>query len=148
MAANRSARAAGNPRLEALTSLPLLRLLQLASPALPIGAYSYSQGLEWAVEAQTVRDAASARAWIGDLLDHVVARGEAAIAWRLLRAAGNDWTAFVRWNAWYRATRETAELRAETEQMGGSLLSLRTSSIACGDGPSACGAIPPKKCVA
>jgi urease accessory protein len=123
MARKRSARTA-DATSAPFPSLPLLRLLQLASPALPIGAYSYSQGLEWAVEAQTVRDAASARAWIGDLLDHVVARGEAAIAWRLLRAAGNDWTAFVRWNAWYRATRETAELRAETEQMGGSLLKL------------------------
>ena len=56
----------------------LVRLLQLASPALPIGAYSYSQGLEWAVEAGVVRDAAGAQAWIGDLLIHVQAEGEAA----------------------------------------------------------------------
>lgn len=104
--------------------LPLVRLLQVASPALPIGAYSYSQGLEWAVEARTVRDAASARAWIGDVLAHVVARGEAAVAWRLLQSFAGDGDAFPRWNAWFRAARETAELRAETEQMGGSLARL------------------------
>src|SRR5262245_63183313 len=87
--------------------LPLARLLQLASPALPIGAYSYSQGLEWAVEDGTVRDAATARTWIGDMLEHVMAPGEAAILARLLRAAGADASSFVRWNAWFRASRES-----------------------------------------
>lgn len=105
--------------------LPLVRLFQLASPALPIGAYSYSQGLEWAVETAAVRDAASAQGWIGDLLELVVARGEAAIASRLLSAAQRgDWPEFAAWNAWFRASRETMELRAETEQMGGSLAKL------------------------
>ena len=51
--------------------------------------------------------------------------GEAAVAWRLLAAAqGGDWPLFATWNAWFRASRETAELRAETEQMGGSLAKL------------------------
>ena len=103
----------------------LVRLLQLASPALPIGAYSYSQGLEWVVGEGTVHDAATAQLWIGDVLEHVVARGEAVVAWRLLVAAENeDWPAIIEWNAWFRASRETAELRAETEQMGGSLAKL------------------------
>ena len=57
-------------------TMALVRLLQLASPALPIGAYSYSQGLEWAVDAGTVHDAATAATWIGDLLDLVVAPGD------------------------------------------------------------------------
>ena len=104
--------------------LPLVRLLQLASPGLPIGAYSYSQGMEWAVEAAIVRDAASAQAWIGDILELVMAHGDAPIAWRLLRAAGPDWPAFAHWNEWFRASRETAELRAETEQTGQSLVRL------------------------
>jgi urease accessory protein len=105
--------------------LPLVRLLQLASPALPIGAYSYSQGLEWAVESGAVRDAASAQIWIGDLLELVIAQGEAAVAWRLLAAVqSGDCESFVEWNAWFRASRETAELRAETEQTGGSLAKL------------------------
>jgi len=103
----------------------LVRLLHLASPALPIGAYSYSQGLECVVGEGTVRDAASAERWIGDLLDHVMPRGEAAVTWRLLHAArASDWTACVHWNAWFRASRETAELSAETEQMGQSLVQL------------------------
>jgi urease accessory protein len=105
--------------------LPLVRLLQLASPTLPIGAYSYSQGLERIVEDGLVRDAASARAWIGDLLELVFARAEAPIAWRLLEAVqAREWQSFSSWNAWFRASRETAELRAETEQMGGSLAKL------------------------
>lgn len=103
----------------------LVRLLQLASPALPIGAYSYSQGLEWAVEAGTVRDAATAQAWIGDLLVHVQAECEAAALARLCVAAqSGDWQTFARWNQWFRASREGAELVAETVQMGGSLVKL------------------------
>jgi len=105
--------------------LPLVRLLQLASPTLPIGAYSYSQGLERVVEDGVVRDAVTARSWIVDLLELVVARAEAPVAWRLLESArGCDWPRFSSWNAWFRASRETAELRAETEQMGGSLAKL------------------------
>jgi urease accessory protein UreF len=50
-------------------SLVLARLLQLASPALPVGAYTYSQGLEWAVEAGLVRDETSAGQWIGGVLE-------------------------------------------------------------------------------
>ena len=106
-------------------TMALVRLLQLASPALPIGAYSYSQGLEWAVDAGTVHDAATAATWIGDLLDLIVAPGEAAVAWRLLDAAKRrDWYAFGHWNTWFCASRETAELRAETEQMGAALIKL------------------------
>ena len=65
------------------TDLALARLLQLASPALPVGAYSYSQGLEAAIEAGIVRDAATAGRWIGDVLAYSVARLEAPVWWRL-----------------------------------------------------------------
>lgn len=106
-------------------TLALVRLLQLASPALPIGAYSYSQGLEWAVTSGAVRDAPSASAWIGSTLELVVAPGEAAVAWRALDAAEReDWAQLAHWNDWFAASRETAELRAETEQMGASLVRL------------------------
>jgi urease accessory protein len=106
-------------------ALALVRLFQLASPALPIGAFSYSQGLERVVEDGVVRDLATAQDWIGDVLDLVIAPGEAAITWRLLAAAADESAAaFARWNDRFRASRETSELRAETEQMGGSLAKL------------------------
>ena len=76
--------------------LALVRLLQLASPALPIGAYSYSQGLEWMAESGTIRDAAAMQVWIDDLLHNVMAMGEAPVLWRLLRAIdGGDLATFV-----------------------------------------------------
>jgi urease accessory protein len=105
--------------------LALVRLLQLASPALPIGAYSYSQGLEWVIEQRQVHDAGSASIWIGDMLRLVVTPGEAAILWRLLGGVERgEWPEVMEWNDYFRASRETAELRAETEQMGGSMLRL------------------------
>jgi urease accessory protein len=99
-----------------------LRLLQLASPSLPVGAYSYSQGLESAVDAGIVRDAASAGRWIGDVLELSVQSMEAPIFLRLMAAwSAGDLEAVQRWNAELVASRETAELRAETLQMGYSL---------------------------
>ena len=113
------------PRAGCGDVLSLVRLLQLASPALPIGGYSYSQGLEWMIACGAVRDAPAVRQWIGDVLEHVLAPGEAAVTWRLLGAcASGDAGRFLYWNAWYHASRETRELRAETEQMGSSLVQL------------------------
>jgi len=105
--------------------LPLVRLLQLASPALPVGAYTYSQGLEQAVDVRIVRDEASALEWIGDAMAFAVARWEAPMVARLVMAwrAGDD--AAVRClDVAFVASRETAELRAETLQMGHSLARL------------------------
>ena len=102
-----------------------VRLLQLASPALPVGAYSYSQGLEAAIESSIVTDAASAERWIGDVLELSVAPMEAPIVLRLVAAwNANDGGAVARWNEEFVASRETAELRAETLQMGHSLRNL------------------------
>ena len=99
-----------------------LRLLQLASPALPVGAYSYSQGLEAAVEAGIVSDAASAAEWIGDVLELALGSMEAPVLLRLIAAwEAKDIDAVRRWNEEFIASRETAELRAETLQMGYSL---------------------------
>lgn len=103
----------------------LARLLQLASPALPVGAYSYSGGLEAAIEAGAVSDAASAERWIGDVLEHSVACMEAPVLFRLCAAwRTGDWMAIEHWNSLFLASRETAELRAETVQMGYSLARL------------------------
>jgi urease accessory protein len=99
-----------------------LRLLQLVSPALPVGAYSYSQGLEAAVEAHVVTDAASAARWIGDVLDLSLAGLEAPIFLRLVAAwRDGELESARRWNEEFVASRESAELRAETLQMGYSL---------------------------
>ena len=105
-----------------------VRLLQLASPSLPVGAYSYSQGLEAAVEAGIVRDASSAAQWIGDVLELSIAGMEAPIFLRLVAAwKSGDVEAAQRWNLEFVASRETAELRAETLQMGYSLRTLLDS---------------------
>ncbi len=100
----------------------LLRVLQLASPALPVGGFSYSQGLEAAVEAGSVGDAATAQRWIGDLLTEVMPHGELAVLARLLRALPDDVAGFVAWNDWFRAARDTRELHAESVQMGAALI--------------------------
>lgn len=100
----------------------LARLLQLASPALPVGAYSYSQGLERAIDEGVVRDAPTAETWIRDVLVFVVARYEAIVLARLMRAfEADDRDGVADWNARFLASRESAELRAETVQMGFSL---------------------------
>ena len=105
-----------------------VRLLQLASPSLPVGAYSYSQGLEAAVEAGIVRDAVTASTWIGDVLAISLRNLEAPIFLRLVAAwDASDMESVGRWNAEFIASRETAELRAETLQMGYSLRTLLDS---------------------
>src|SRR5262245_23182506 len=105
--------------------IALARLLQLASPALPVGAYSYSQGLEAAVDAGVVRDAARAERWIADVLDLSIARMEAPVLLRLCEAwRAGDHAAARRWNTLFLASRESAELRAESAQMGYSLARL------------------------
>jgi urease accessory protein len=104
-----------------MQSTTLLRLLQLASPSLPIGAYTYSQGLEASIEAGWVKDEESARTWITESLG-VVADFEAPILWRLLKAfSARDAEAVTCWTERFVAARDTAEFRAETIQMGYSL---------------------------
>ena len=106
----------------------LSALLQLASPVLPVGAYSYSQGLESAIDAGLVHDPASARTWIADGLELVLARYEAPVWLRLHRAfTCGDTASATEWNQELLATRETAELRAESVQMGYSLMQLMRS---------------------
>lgn len=100
-------------------------LLQLSSPALPVGAFSYSQVLESAIDKGIVTDAASAQAWIAQSLTLVLGRYEAPV-WYRLRAAWDacDLAGFAAWNSEFIASRETRELRAETLQMGYSLRQL------------------------
>jgi urease accessory protein len=108
-----------------MQSTSLLHLLQLASPSLPVGAYSYSQGLETAMASGFVHDEQSARAWIVDMLNEIVARFEAPLTWRLIQAfEARDADAVADWTAKFLASRDSAEFRAETVQMGYSLAKL------------------------
>jgi len=100
--------------------MSLARLLQLASPTLPVGAYSYSQGLESAIEAKIVFNSKTAEAWIADVLELSVARMEAQVLRAQIAAPSQAL------NDFFVATRETAELRAETLQMGQALSRLLT----------------------
>lgn len=105
----------------AMQSTALLPLLQLASPSLPIGAYTYSQGLESAIENGMVKDESSARDWLIQSLG-IVADFEAPILWRLLKAfSARNTEAVTHWTESFIAARDTAEFRAETIQMGFSL---------------------------
>jgi urease accessory protein len=105
-----------------MQAVALLHLLQLSSPSLPIGAYSYSQGLEAAIENGRVSSEASARAWIAHALQEVVARFEAPIFARLVDAfEARDAAAVTLWTERFVAARDTSEFRAETIQMGYSL---------------------------
>jgi len=103
----------------------LLAALHLASPALPVGGFAYSQGLERAVEEGIVSDEAGAARWIGDLLLLSLARLEAPLWLRAFDAqAAGDAARFAQLNDELLAARETAELRAESQQMGASLARL------------------------
>jgi urease accessory protein len=100
----------------------LLRLLHLASPALPIGAFHFSQGLEYAVDAGWVVDEVAALAWVAGLATGAVATLDLPVLARLHAAwCCDDTAAVAQWNAQLIAMRETAESRAEDLHMGSAL---------------------------
>ncbi|MEY2688188.1 MAG: hypothetical protein RL375_2386 [Pseudomonadota bacterium] len=119
----------------------LLKLIWLASPVLPVGGFSYSEGLEAAVDSGLVRDESQARRWLVDQLRLALARSDLPVvadairAWRGGGPADVDVDVDVEpadrrvanlarieaLNDWVRTTRETQELRQQTEQMGRSL---------------------------
>jgi urease accessory protein len=106
-------------------SLSELRLFQLISPSLPVGGFTYSQGLEWAIEAQWVTDTSSLKDWLQSVLAASVATLELPILIRLLNAFNHgDEAGVVRWTRWLVACRETAELRKEEQQRGAALAKL------------------------
>ncbi|MGR9051920.1 MAG: urease accessory protein UreF [Gammaproteobacteria bacterium] len=103
----------------------LPRLLQLASPSLPIGQFGYSQGLESAVESGWVTDADGTRDWLEGLIENVLARVDMPIAARLYDAwMRGDCERAGSWSERLLACRETAELRAEDRQTGRALAKL------------------------
>ncbi len=103
----------------------LLRLLQLVSPALPIGTFAYSQGLESAVVAGWITDEPTARDWIGGLLDHTLASLDPPLVVRLHAAwALDDEATVARWSWFLAASRGAGELRTEDRQLGCNLARL------------------------
>ena len=101
----------------------LLQLIWLASPALPVGGFSYSEALEAAIDHEHVHDEASCAEWLADQLHLSQARGDMALmaqaipAWQTMNTAR-----LQQLSAWVHASRETQEMRLQTEQMGRSLL--------------------------
>ena len=103
----------------------LLRLLHLASPALPIGAFHFSQGLEQAVERGWVRDERSARDWICGIAEGALATLDLPILGRLHDSwRRGDSVSAQRWDSVLIASRETEELRAEDRHMGAALMKI------------------------
>jgi urease accessory protein len=100
-----------------------LRLWQLISPTLPIGAYAYSTGLEYAVEAGWVKDEVSASNWILGQLRNSFPALDIPVFFRLYTAwQKNDAAAVMLWNQQLLAMRESAELRLEDLALGAALL--------------------------
>lgn len=107
------------------SDLHLLRLLQLTSANLPVGGFTYSQGLEWAVEAGWVKGAEGFRAWQREQLHDTLGHLDWPLLQRLYGACrAQDDEAFARWSAFLLANRETAELRLEERQRGKALARL------------------------
>ncbi|AFY95995.1 urease accessory protein UreF [Chamaesiphon minutus] len=103
----------------------LLRLLQLSSPLLPVGGYSYSEGLEQTIDRGIISDRGTLQAWIECELQTGAIRIETAMVDRAYLAGMTGEIARLRyWNQWLCAARETEELRLQSWQMGGSLVKL------------------------
>ncbi|RYF02275.1 MAG: urease accessory protein UreF [Comamonadaceae bacterium] len=113
---------AAAPAATALPAASLLQLIWLASPALPVGGFSYSEGLEVAVERAGVTTEAAAGAWLLEQLKLTQARGDMAVVHGALQAwRASDHARVRSLNAWVLHTRESSEMRLQTEQMGKSL---------------------------
>jgi urease accessory protein len=107
------------------TAKARLRLWQLISPALPLGAYAYSRGLEYAVSAGWVGNEIDALSWIEGQLTNVFESLDVPVFSRLYRAwQGGDEGSLAYWNSFLLATRESAELLAEDQYLGAALARL------------------------
>ncbi|MBP0017476.1 MAG: urease accessory protein UreF [Cyanobacteria bacterium SBLK] len=115
----------------------LLHLLQLSSPTLPVGAYSYSEGLEYLTEQKIIDNREQLCSWIEQELRYGSIRTETAVMLRAYRTmtipplipplVRGDAERLIYWNEWFSAVRETRELRQQSWQMGQSLMKLLVS---------------------
>lgn len=110
-------------RTETLSPAGLLRLLRLASPALPVGGFSYSEGIEALVQKEPLTTESIASGWLLEMLHLNLARGDLAVLAQAIAAWRGDEPARIdELNQWVLQTRESSELRAQTLQMGRSLV--------------------------
>jgi urease accessory protein len=106
-------------------ALPVLRLFQLISPALPIGAFTYSQGMEWAVENGWIENDSDLEAWLRSVLHDSIEFLEAPVIARQYQALEQrSEERFTYWSNYLLASRETSELRAEEQQRARALHTL------------------------
>lgn len=99
--------------------LALLHLFHLSSPALPVGAYAYSQGLEYAIDSGQLKTAADVADWLSGVLLYGLGQLDLPVLMAAYHAWENDdWLAVNKWNFFLRACRETSELLLEDEQLG------------------------------
>jgi urease accessory protein len=118
-----------DPKLGSFAELPLLLWL---SPAFPVGSFAYSHGLEWAVEAGDIVDAATLQAWLADLLNFGAPRSDAILFACAFRAArSDDWAALAEINELAVALAGSAERRLETCAQGAAFLSAMRAAWAC-----------------
>jgi urease accessory protein len=111
------------PGKQSLPAPSLLQLMWLASPALPIGGFSYSEGIEAGVDSACIATFREANDWLVDQLHLTLARADLAVVAKAIAAwRRDDLDRINELNNWVLQTRETSELRLQTEQMGRSML--------------------------
>ncbi|MCH2015047.1 urease accessory protein UreF [Acinetobacter ursingii] len=103
-----------------INAAQLLKLLTLSSTALPVGAYCYSQGVESAIETGLIQDEASSMAYFEEVLEMLLVRFELPVLKRLVQTYADD-AEFLHWANLYKASRESKELLAESQQLAFSL---------------------------
>ena len=109
--------------MSGLAASAWLQLMQLASPALPVGGFSYSEGLEAAVDQGHIGNETQAQDWLLDQLHLALGRADMPACAAAMRAwVEGDMPRIQALNDWVLMTRETCEFRLQTEQMGRSLL--------------------------
>lgn len=108
-----------------ITDLALLRLMHLVSPSLPIGSFTYSQGIEWAVECGWISNAAELEAWLENLLHAGMTYLDLPLLQRMYQAIEQQDEAAVQyWIDYLNASRETSELLQEEKNRGRALTDL------------------------